>query len=146
MTLSKTNKDIDDCVNELNTLFEYQINNDSCNLNENIVKIKPIIKLKVDLSGAVDYCYRVLKEVVKRYRIADKNNMDFIMFDTKRLCLLLFKPYFRNSYWIAKECHEYEKKSEDYKFEHGIINNDPPDDIYNSIIVYLKDFIINLAI
>ena len=142
--MSKVDTNIDEIVEELWKLFEQHKDNNT--LNEYVLETRPLIKLSVDLSGTADYCYRMLKEIVKRYNIASKDKMDFIKSDVKRLCILLFKPYFKNSDWLREACRKYEKESDEYKFEHGIINNEPPEDLYNSLIVYLKDFVINLSI
>ena len=146
MTTNKTDTDIKECVDELYKMFEYHMTYEPDTLNEYIFERKPLIKLEVDLAGLCDYSYRALKEIVKRYKIAPKDECEFIKSDVKRLCVLLFKPYFSVNYWIKDACRKYAKESSDYKFEHGIIEADPPEDLYNSIIVYLKHLIINLAI
>ena len=146
MTDNKTITDINECFEELWKLYQQHKHDEPDTLNEHILKLKPEIKLETDLGGACDYCYRVLKEIVKRYKIAPKDECDFIKSDVKRLCLLLFKPYFHVNWWLIEESKKYEKQSSDYKFEHGIVEAEPPEDMYNSIIVYLKDFVINLTI
>ena len=150
--VSSFTTDINECCNELWNLYQQHKHNEPDTLNEHILALKPDIKLEVDLGGACDYCYRLLKEIVKRYKLAPKDECEFIKSDVKRLCLLLFKPYFhvnwadKSATWLIEESRKYEKQSSDYKFEHGIIDAEPPEDIYNSIIIYLKDFVINLAI
>lgn len=139
-------EDINECVEELINIYVEHRNNEPDTLNEFILEHKPESKLRVDLFGAVDFCYRSLYDIVQRYKIAPKDECEFIKYDVKQLCLLLFKPYFHVSYWLVEEIKKYRKQSSDYKFEHGIIDSEPPEDLYNSIIVYLKDFVINLTI
>ena len=138
--------DINECVKELVDIFVEHRTNEPDTLNEFILERKPESELRADLFGAVDFCYRSLYDIVQRYKIAPKDECDFIKSDVKQLCLLLFKPYFHVSYWLVEEIKKYRKKSSDYKFEHGIIEGEPPDDLYNSIIVYLKHFVIDLAV
>lgn len=143
---NKIINDVNECVKELVDIYVEHRNNEPDTLNEFILEHKPESTLRADLFGAVDFCYRSLYDIVERYRIAPKDECDFIKSDVKRLCLLLFKPYFHVSYWLIEESRKYEKQSSDYKFEHGIIEAEPPEDLYNSFIVYLKDFVINLTV
>ena len=142
--MSRFNQDINECIDELKALFNEHRKEDD--LNPYIVKRRPLIKLEVDLEGCVSYCYTVLKDIVKRYKVAPLDETDFIKSDVKRICVLLFKPYFKEYYWLKEACRRYEKESTQYKLEHNITDLDPPDDIYNSVIIYLKDFVINLSI
>lgn len=146
MEYKKTTLEIDECVTELTRLYEEQKKEHPDTLNMNIVKLKPEVKLMLDLGVTCDYCYKVLREVVKKYRIAPIEETEFIKSDVKRLCVLLFKPYFNKCDWIKNTCMKYAKISSDYKYEHGIVDEEAPDGLYNSVIVYLKDFVINLTI
>ena len=138
-------EEIKEIVDELTSLFEKHKNDEPDTINEYMLDMRPEIKLFNDLQGCCEYCYMALKDVVKRYRVAPCSECDFIKDDVKRLCVLLFKPYFRVNWWLKEACSTYSKNSSDYKYEHGIVDLDPPDDIYNSVIVYLKDFVINMA-
>ena len=146
MTETNTTSYIHECVDELMKLYEQHKHNEPDTINEYIMELKGDGKLFVDVDNTCNFAYRVLKEVVKRYKIAPIEESLFIKSDVKRLCVLLFKPYFRTDYWIRDACRKYANESSDYKFEHGIIDNEPEHDIYNSTIEYLKDFVVNLAI
>ena len=133
---------------ELKSLYEqHKFANDN-SFNEDINKIRPDEWMLKNLPLLIRYIYHTLYDLVKRFRIADDNSLDFIITDTKSLCLLEFKPYFRSSMtnWVNEMSREYDNLSHDYKFEHGIIDDEPPNDLYNSMIVYFKDFVINLSI
>lgn len=132
------------CTDLLNT-FDYHRRTEPTTLNEYILEIRPIDKLKSNIEGICNYCYHVLTEIVRRYKIAEPEETKFIEFDVKRLALNLFKPYFNVDYWINEERRKYEKLSHEYKLKHDINDFEPPDDIYNSIVIYLNDFVINLS-
>ena len=137
---------VESCVDELMKLFDYHYKYEPDTLNEYILKRKPISELNVELKAVCSVCFQLLNNIVSRYRIAPIDERIFIESDVIKLGVLLFKPYFTVQYWINDVYRKYDNISSEYKFEHGIIDNDAPDDIYNSIIVYLKDFVINMSI
>ena len=137
--------EIDVITDDLLNFFNQTLQQHSDILNPSILERKPILKLEADVYGCVSYCFTVLNEICRRYRVATSDCREFVVFDVKRLCLLLFKPYFTNDELLKQEVSKYTSLSTHYKTTHDVIDLDPPDDIYNSIIVYLKDFIIDLA-
>lgn len=139
-------KEVIECVDELKTLFKSHLTNEPDTINQYILETRPQELLFVNLLCCCKYVYSALISVAKRYRICDMTDIEFIKYDTMRLCVLMFKPYFSASSWITNTSKKYAKLSSDYKFNHGIVDEEPPDDIYNSTIVYLEDFVINLAI
>lgn len=143
--MNDNTNDINDCVDEIMSLFVEHRHYEPDTLNEFMLKRKNGNELKSDIIGAVDFCYKALKDIVIRYKIAKQDECEFIKYDVKRVCIMLLKPYFTTSYWIKEEQRKLEKISSDYKFEHGIIDNEPTEDLYNAVVVYLENFIHGLS-
>lgn len=138
---------IQDIVVEIQALYEQHKTDEPDTYNQYIAEIRTEAKLYTDISAMSGLAYTLLNDVVKRYHIVDKSDdIDFIAYDVKRVVALLLKPYFTVSYWLRDYCRDCEKKASDYKFEHGYIDAEPTEDIYNATVVYLKEFAINLAI
>ena len=134
---------IESISSELVLLFKQHSHDEPDTLNEDFEHIRPSSKMLNDVSSVVDYVYRTLKFIVDRYRVAGVGEHGFIIYDTKRLVLNMFKPYFRISYWIRKEQSELERLSSDYCFYNGVFIDS--DGIYHSFLIYLDDFVCNLV-
>lgn len=145
--MSEIIDDINECYHELEMILDKYLIEYKDDINESMIKRKPIDALKSELNGCCSYLITTLNDIVKRYRLAgvDGKNTDFIKYNVKGLCIHLFKPYFKINNWIETLAKSYEKTASDYKFEYGITDDEPPTDLYNSLIVYFKDFIINLS-
>lgn len=145
--MDKIINDINECYHELEEILDGYLIQYKDDVNESMIERKPISDLKTELNACCSYLITALSDVVKRYRLAgvDGKNTDYIKYNVKGLCIYLFKPYFKINGWVDTLAKAYEKSASDYKFENGIIDDEPPDDLYNSLIVYFKDFIINLS-
>lgn len=136
-------KGIPDLIStELINMFKQHSHDEPDTLNEDFEHIKPSSKLLKDVSSVVDYVFKTLLFIVDRYRVAGVAERGFIIYDTKRLVLNMFKPYFRISYWIRVAQNELDKLSSDYCFDNGVFIDS--DGIYHSFLVYLEDFVVNL--
>lgn len=152
--MDKIINDINECYHELEEILDGYLIQYKDDVNESMIERKPISDLKTELNACCSYFITVLNDIVKRYRLAGvdgKNTSrssatpDYIKYNVKGLCIYLFKPYFKINGWVDTLSKAYEKSASDYKFENGIIDDEPPDDLYNSLIVYFKDFVINLS-
>lgn len=139
---------IKDCVDELIKLYEGVKEAHPEWLNEHIVATHPEDWLFSNLSLTCKYVYETLMDLVKRFRLAPIDETEYVENDVKGICVLMFKPYWKtnDTNWVNESSRLYFKLSKDYKFAHGIKDDEPPDDLYNSFIIYFQDFVIDMVI
>ena len=124
---------------------ELSSHDDKSLINKYMLGRKTEKQLFSDIKGCCYYCYRILEDVVKRYKIAEEPNLKFIDYDVKKICLELFRPYLIDNTELIRLKKKLEHKATVFKVEHGIIDEDPPIDMYNSMVVYLEDFVMGLS-
>ena len=146
--MAKTNNDMSieqSIEQELISLFETHANDYPDSVNEYILERRGKEELFSNIKTVVSTLKAMLVTIVEKYHLASVSDRGFIDIDIKRLALLMFMPYFSPNNWLTNIIHDLEIQSSNYKFEHGINDELPPDDLYNSFIEYLKDFVVNLS-
>ena len=109
-----------------------------------MLKRKPKDKLFDDISYIVHFIHEGLEKVAKESLDMTDDQLEFTLYDTEAIALILLMPYFTEPYEITIRQRQMLEASHYYQCDHQLRNWDPSN-LYNSFVEYCKQLVTDLS-
>lgn len=138
MSIKMSEHDV--CISLFN-LFDKHEEQEPSSINQYMISKHSKSKLFEDISIVEHIVHQFLETVATTICHATSDQLDFLHYDVKAICLLMFKPYFTNTSWITSLAHQLHESSWYKRSSYELDNHET----YASLLEYMKEFIADLS-